>query len=249
MALNNRASELCQRPLFGSSTNNLEVFMLTRGFCLIALLMLCVAAVADTAAPAAPRVPLPAGQPPNTDASARLRSELEAMAIRDQLLRPEIVRLTKALGHESPEVKALWQQQSKTDHDNLVRLLQLIEVSGWPMLSIVGDKAATGAFLVIQHADLDVQRKLLPALRKAANDGELKRSLLAMLEDRILVRSEKPQLYGTQVRTNPETKQREFFPIAEPDKVDERRAAMDLQPIAEYARSFGFEYLAPQSNN
>jgi hypothetical protein len=34
----------------------------------------------------------------------------------------------------------------------------------------------------------------------------------------------------------------EFFPIADEAHVDERRASMGLEPLADYAKNFGLDY-------
>lgn len=62
------------------------------------------------------------------------------------------------------------------------------------------------------------------------------------MEDRVLVFQDQPQVYGSQVRTNAATGKAEFFPIQDEARVDERRATMDLEPLAIYAKSFGIDY-------
>jgi hypothetical protein len=86
-------------------------------------------------------------------------------------------------------------------------------------------------------------QKYLPLMRQAAAKGELSKSSLALVEDRILTFQNKPQLYGSQLHTNQETGKMEFFPILDEAHVDERRASMELGPIAEYAKGFGLEYV------
>lgn len=80
-------------------------------------------------------------------------------------------------------------------------------------------------------------------MRKAAAAGELDKSALALLEDRVLTNQSKPQLYGSQLHNNPLTGKLEFFPIADEAHVDERRASMGLGPLADYAKGFGLDYV------
>lgn len=171
-----------------------------------------------------------------------LRTELEAMLDADQTLRQQIREIETTAGPESREAQLLWDRQSELDQANITRLLEIIETHEWPRASEVGEKGALAAFLVVQHAEAAQQKTLLPMLREEAARGEVKLSLLALLEDRVLTSEGKPQLYGSQIRRNRETGAREFFPIADPINVDKRRAAVGLGPIEEYARLFGLHF-------
>lgn len=170
-----------------------------------------------------------------------LRVELEAMLRADQAHRQEIVRLQEQLGAESAAVKALWAKQLEIDSDNMTRLEEIISEQGWPRQSEVGSDAATGAFIVLQHADLFYQKKYLPLLRKAAEAGDFLRQRLALLEDRILTHEGKKQIYGTQLRQN-EAGEIELHPVDDEAQLDERRAAVGLPPIKDYLKNFGVPY-------
>jgi hypothetical protein len=69
------------------------------------------------------------------------------------------------------------------------------------------------------------------------------------LEDRILTREAKKQVYGTQLRLNQTTQRMELYPIEDEVNVDSRRAAVGLEPLAEYLkRAFGIDYAPPKKN-
>jgi hypothetical protein len=55
---------------------------------------------------------------------------------------------------------------------------------------------------------------------------------LAYLDDRIRVRSGRPQLYGTQFHDG--AAGLEPLPIEDPELLDERRAAVGMEPFAAY---------------
>ena len=55
-----------------------------------------------------------------------------------------------------------------------------------------------------------------------------------------------PQIYGTQMRFSAETGQTELYPIANEAEVDERRAAVLLEPLSEYLKQHGIAYSAPE---
>src|SRR5215470_1324593 len=116
----------------------------------------------------------------------------------------------------------------RADADNLPWIRQVIAEHGWPGRSEVGDDGAQAAWLLVQHADADpaFQRECLGLLTAAVGQGEARRSHLALLAEG------QPQEYGTQLRyLDGECVP---FPVRDPDRVDERRAAMALQPLADY---------------
>lgn len=68
----------------------------------------------------------------------------------------------------------------------------------------------------------------------AVASGEADAKLLAYLDDRVRVNAGRPQLYGTQFISD-ETGVLRPQPIQNPDSLDQRRAAIGLEPFAEYA--------------
>lgn len=144
-------------------------------------------------------------------------------------------------GWKSPQMDSLWSIQSYADSVNTVYITELIDEMGYPGKSIVGDQAST-AFLVIQHAELEIQEKYLPVLRAAAEGGELRWSSLALLIDRVEMRNDRPQIYGSQVSSNPETGEYFFAPIQDPHNIDSIRQTVGLGPIQEYADNWNFTF-------
>ena len=122
------------------------------------------------------------------------------------------------------------------DQENLRKVISIIDQYGWLSPQKVGMNASQALFLVIQHADLATQKKYLPMIRAAEKNGEILSSNLALLEDRINMRDGKKQIYGSQSFTDKQTGQLYFYPIAEPDHLDERRKSMGLVPMQEYAK-------------
>lgn len=161
----------------------------------------------------------------------------------DQRHRAALIEAIQRHGPGSLEVAALAKEQHSIDQSNLGRLEKIVANGGWPKLSIVGPKAASAAFLIVQHAELAAQQRYLPVLRKAVTAGEARASDLALLEDRILIGQDKKQLYGSQLRSDGKGGW-EFYPIEDEAGVDERRRSVGLPPLADYARQFGFEYPA-----
>ncbi len=143
-------------------------------------------------------------------------------------------------GSEPQEsIEQLWKQQTEIDQKNIKRLHEIVAKHGWPGKKLVGEKAADAAFLIVQHAELPDQEKYLPILQKAAEQNDVKPSNVAMLQDRVLMRQGKNQIYGSQLRSDPKTGKIELYPIDDPEHVDERRAKVGLPPLKDYLKLFG----------
>jgi hypothetical protein len=95
------------------------------------------------------------------------------------------------------------EEMAAVDADNTAWLAGVIDRRGWPLRSRVGDRAATAAWLLAQHAEaqLDLQRQCLQLLTDAADRGEADPGNLAYLTDRVLCAEGQPQRYGTQFWT------------------------------------------------
>ena len=170
-----------------------------------------------------------------------LRTELEQLREADQSLRKEAMEIAGKHGRASPEYEALRERGLAQEREHIARLIEIVEEHGWPGLSLVGETASSGAFLVLQHADIDLQRRFLPLVRAATEAGEVPAPWLPLLEDRVLMYEGKKQIYGTQIaRAQDGTP--ELWPIEDEENLDERRAQVGLEPIAEYLKRFGLEY-------
>ncbi|KAF1698697.1 hypothetical protein CSC62_03875 [Pseudoxanthomonas jiangsuensis] len=119
------------------------------------------------------------------------------------------------------------------DKENAVRLAGIVDNCGWPPVSEFGREASLGAFLVLQHADLDLQMELVPLLRAADRAGELPPGTLPLLEDRIRVRQGMPHIYGTQIRGAGTP-----YLIENPEGLEERRRNAGLEPFEDYLKRF-----------
>jgi hypothetical protein len=178
----------------------------------------------------------------NAHVNLALQKQLAEIRVTDQRIRLKIDSVEKKMGMEAAMTPALTQEMQAVDERNLAQLVAIINQYGWPGRSLVGKAGATTAFLVIQHADPATQQKYLPLLRTAATQGELEKSALALLEDRVLMGQGKPQIYGSQLTANMDTKKYELYTIEDEAHVDKRRAAMGLEPLADYAKRFGLDY-------
>jgi len=77
---------------------------------------------------------------------------------------------------------------------------EIVKKFGWPTIQLVGKRASSLAWLLVQHADYDLkfQKHCLRLMKKEAKRGNVLWENVAYLTDRVSVNSGKPQLYGTQ---------------------------------------------------
>jgi hypothetical protein len=186
--------------------------------------------------------------------SEAVRRELVKMGEDDQKHRQEMMELMDRMAaSDSEKIAKKWKQavdqQNDLDNKNQQRLDEIVKEYGWPKRSVFGEEASGVAFLIVQHAELDYQKKYLPMIKEAAGQKEARQSDLAMLEDRILTREGKKQIYGTQLRLNQTTQRMELYPIEDEGNVDTRRSAVGLEPLAQYLkRAFDIDYAPPKKN-
>jgi hypothetical protein len=154
----------------------------------------------------------------------------------DQVIRHELNEARKTFGHQSSQVDSLWRVIRYKDSINLIKIKQILDTHGWVGPDKVGNQANQTLFLVIQHSDLKTQQQYLPMMREAVKNKNASGSALALLEDRVALGEGRKQIYGSQIGFDKEKNKSYIFPLEDPDHVDIRRAAVDLEPIADYVR-------------
>lgn len=172
-----------------------------------------------------------------------LRRELLKLVEKDQAIRNELIRK----GVKNPD-KAILGRMQAIDTSNTDRMKAIVNEYGWPGPKLVGRDGSDAAFLLVQHADLAFQQKMLPLVEKAYRSGELSGQNYALLLDRVRVGEGRPQVYGTQAKRFEEWNGEEpaLAPIEDEANVDKRRAEMGLPPLAEYRELLKRMYF-PQS--
>ncbi len=126
------------------------------------------------------------------------------------------------------------------DSENTADLKKLLKIYSWFTISDFGTKADSQAWLIVQHADLDpnFQNEVLAVLTDLLPKKETNPQNYAYLFDRIAASwndqsKRKLQRYGTQGQCLG-LKLWEPIPMEEPHFVDERRASVGLNTIADY---------------
>ena len=165
--------------------------------------------------------------------------------LKDAHLRHELKEQPDAL----KEARALWwNEYVESRKSNVAKLKEIIAEIGWPTISKVGEEACFSAFMIIQHADfdLDFQKQGLEMMEQARNDIHL--FGMAALTDRVAMNSGKDQTYGTQLKRDEDGAVVPLVPIKDPENVEKRRAEMGLMPFEIYKSRFGGN-LSPENES
>lgn len=120
-----------------------------------------------------------------------------------------------------------------------LRLRQIVGVHGWPGRGLVGDDGAEAAWLILQHADLGLQRLCLPVLRQALESGEATSQQYAAVVDRTELLSGRLQTYATHLRLDGQGRHRPTRGVAKSLWLDERRVEIGLDNWTAYVRGCG----------
>ncbi|MET7640723.1 DUF4135 domain-containing protein [Streptomyces sp. NPDC005438] len=113
-------------------------------------------------------------------------------------------------------------------------LAEVVDRHGWPGRRMVGAEAAGAASRLVQHAreHLEFRQRCLELMRECAAGGDLPWRDVAYLTDELRLAEGQPQWYGT--RFEPVNGRLVPCPIAEPERVDHRRARMGMEPLADH---------------
>lgn len=125
----------------------------------------------------------------------KIDAELCKIYNNDQQIRRKII---KAMQNPSKELISLSNKKDSIDTKNQKYVSDLLDNYGWP--DNLSDTANSAIFLVIDHSDHFYSEKYFNMVKKKADQGIISKSDAATLEDRILMRANKPQKYGTQTK-------------------------------------------------
>jgi hypothetical protein len=189
----------------------------------------------------------------HSQTNQELKTKLDSIQKLDQKIRIEVTNvmsnknyldsLSKIEGFVMLDyVKNLMLKQESIDKTNLTFIDSIINVYGYPGISLVGETTCQTAWYIIQHSDkIDKYYKLL---KRATDKGEIPDSLFAKTIDRYRIMHGKKQLYGTQAECLPnDTGNFDCFisPIINYKKVNKRRNKVGFtMTIEEYAIMNGY---------
>ena len=159
---------------------------------------------------------------------------------RDQQIRHELMSVQQAYIAEQraeliDSIVMLVAEQDRADSLNRVTVDSLLQ-NGWP--EGLSEHSNRTIWLIIDHADVEYQERYLPLIEQQAVRGIISPSDYATLLDRVNVRLQRPQRYGTQTGY----KQRDdevfafVYPIEDIDALDSLRLSVGLDSMHLYLR-------------
>lgn len=165
-----------------------------------------------------------------------IRDELLQMESRDQAARD-----TCAHGTVDEQAKCGQKIADEIDRPNTQRLNEIFAAYGFPTAKLVGVDGVKAFILLMQHSgDVPLRKKSEPGMKRAYESKVISPMEYAGFIDRLRVHEGKLQIYGS----NFEAKDGKLVmsPVRDPKRLDARRKAMALMPIAEYATKLGEIY-------
>jgi hypothetical protein len=153
-----------------------------------------------------------------------LIKEIDSMFKDDQFWRKENMKINK---------------NEKSGYDEELKAKVIINKYGYPGYDLVGESSGT-FFWIIQHCDDDIpfQEHVLVLMKKEVNINNASKENYAYLVDRVLVNRHQKQIYGTQIHFDTTTHKSAPFPLKYPQKVNQLRKEMGLEPLEVYLKGF-----------
>ena len=159
---------------------------------------------------------------------------------RDQQIRHKLISVQQAYIVEQraeliDSIVMLVAEQDRVDSLNRVAVDSLLQ-NGWP--EGLSEQSNRTIWLIINHADVEYQERYLPLIGQQAVRGTISPSDYATLLDRVNVRRQRPQRFGTQTGY----KQRDdevftfVYPIEDIDALDSLRLSVGLDSMHLYLR-------------
>jgi len=151
----------------------------------------------------------------------------------DQRYRGAKAGLTFSNEEHKKEIDSLNALIRLHDSINLIKVKTIVEEYGWPTKELVGRSGVSAAFLVIQHSDIENQKKYIKNIKKASKRDKDQLRNLALMTDRIRLKEGKKQLYGTQFSFHREAKAFELLPVKKRKYLNKRRKKMGFTTTIE----------------
>ena len=163
-----------------------------------------------------------------------VKSELKKMYLTDQELQKwDLKKEQRKSYRDSMEIEL-----DLTCKKNLIVVQDYFNKYGFPGIKENGKETTMHFWVIVQHGDHNVifQEKVLNAMSKELKNDNVSSRNYAYLYDRVKKNQKKQQLYGTQISW--ETGKAQPYNLETPNKVNERRIKMGLEPIEDYLKKF-----------
>lgn len=165
---------------------------------------------------------------------AEIVTALGAASGRDQFVRSVFVPRIAAFGADAGGfIEAFQPVITAVDADNADFARKLLDQPGFAVLHAEAPDAAQRIVDLLHHGGTDADKaRLLALIEPLAIAGEFDGQSYALMHDRLAESEGRPQRYGTQDACT--DGRREIYTLEDPERVDARRAAFGMMPLAEY---------------
>ena len=161
-----------------------------------------------------------------------IQKKLEEVYDKDQDIRSKWDSYIDKYGNNSKEFKEYLLLIDKIQENNLKIVEEIISKYGWLPSKIIGNKASSALFLVIQHsADLKTMEKYASYIESAFTNSNLDNQYYAMFKDRLLLYQNKKQIYGTQYIYDNKTSNYILENPLSIKEMNRNRQSIGLEPI------------------
>lgn len=165
----------------------------------------------------------------------------------DKELREEILQLDKEYNdlrfEEERDTaeglnKALARENKFTE-----RLAKIVKEKGIPTTKNVGRQMSNRfLFFLNEITSLKEKETYFPMVKKAFENKEIGHKAYVKMIDKIEVGKGRPQIYGTLIKGDPNTRKFVYSPIVDEKRLNKRRETVGFPTIEFHAQNFGFEY-------
>jgi hypothetical protein len=153
----------------------------------------------------------------------------------DQGLRNELIAEIQKQSQDVMALLSLKAKMDSVDAANQKYVSELLDGEGWN--DEFSPKAHDAIFLVIDHAGKEFSERYFPLVKEKAVKGVVSPADAAALEDRILMKSNKMQKYGTQTIQKKDSTGNDMihiWPVEDVENIDSLRKSVNLPPMNEY---------------
>ena len=157
---------------------------------------------------------------------------------KDQDIRHQMIELTRAVSVDKrveliDSLITITEEIERIDNQNMAIVDSLLQRALPKGLSAESYKTI---WIVIDHASLEKQVQHLPLIEQMALEGLIERDNYATLFDRIAMKQNMPQRYGSQAVQfgAPDNMHLYIWPVEDAEKLDSLRATVGMSPINDY---------------
>ena len=171
---------------------------------------------------------------------------LAEVLYKDQYVRLQMQELTKAVNNDGnaeliDSLIVLSENIGRIDKENIAVIDSLLQ-QGLP--KGLSEESYKTIWIVIDHASLEKQKQYLSIIEKMSSEGLIDVDNYAILFDRIAMKQNRPQRYGTQSIQfgTPGNMHIYIWPVENAESLDSLRATVGMESILKYLEQLT-EYL------